>query len=240
MSFHSELEYSGNIEKVVGVQFSIMSPEEIRARAVVDITKAETFAGSVPVNNGLFDVNMGVLDNGKICPTDCLDNRFCPGYFGKIELAMPVFYVHFLQYVVQTLEKICYKCGSILLRDEDRKELARILARKKGSKRYAEINTVMKKSSSRAENRVCSKCHREQPEKYKKEELAKIVAYWKGEAKGVGGKSMVLSPEYVLILFKRLSDDDCELLGFHPKYSRPEWMICQVLPVCPPSVPPIR
>ena len=30
---------------------------------------------------------MGVNDHGKICPTDGLDNKFCPGYFGHIELA---------------------------------------------------------------------------------------------------------------------------------------------------------
>ena len=29
---------------------------------------------------------MGVSEYGKICPTDGLDSRECPGYFGHIEL----------------------------------------------------------------------------------------------------------------------------------------------------------
>ena len=50
-----------------------------------------------PVVNGLFDPRMGVIDHGKICPTDNLDNRFCPSYFGHIELVLPVFQNPFIQ-----------------------------------------------------------------------------------------------------------------------------------------------
>ena len=39
-------------------------------------------------------------------------------------------------------------------------------------------------------------------------------------------------------LLKRISDEDIELMGFHPKYARPEWMIITVLPVPPPAVRP--
>jgi DNA-directed RNA polymerase II subunit RPB1 len=241
MSFYPELEYNGDIEKVIGVQFSIMSPEEIRRRSVVEVTKPETFSGNVPVNNGLFDIHMGVLDNGKFCKTDGLNNRFCPGYFGSIELAMPVFYIHFMNYIIKTLENICYRCGSILLTDEDKEEITRTLAKKKGYKRYIEANRIIteKKNSKKGKKKenTCHKCNRLQPDKYKKEELAKIVAYWGADA-GEGQSTLQMTPEYVLILFKRLNDADCELLGFHPKYSRPEWMICQVLPVCPPAVRP--
>ena len=39
-------------------------------------------------------------------------------------------------------------------------------------------------------------------------------------------------------LFRRISDDDCEILGFSRYWCRPDWMICQALPVPPPSVRP--
>ena len=48
----------------------------------------------------------------------------------------------------------------------------------------------------------------------------------------------VLAPEEVLEIFRKISDDDCRLLGFNPKYSRPDWMIIQNLAVCPPQVRP--
>lgn len=42
----------------------------------------------------------------------------------------------------------------------------------------------------------------------------------------------------VLSILKRISDDDCKLLGFNPQYARPDWMILQVLPIPPPPVRP--
>lgn len=42
----------------------------------------------------------------------------------------------------------------------------------------------------------------------------------------------------VLGVLKRISDEDCQLLGLDPKYARPDWMILQVLPIPPPPVRP--
>ncbi|RVW51079.1 DNA-directed RNA polymerase II subunit 1 [Vitis vinifera] len=47
-----------------------------------------------------------------------------------------------------------------------------------------------------------------------------------------------LSAERVLNVLKRISDEDCILLGLNPKYARPDWMILQVLPIPPPPVRP--
>ena len=56
-----------NCSKVIGIQFSIMSPEEIVKGSVAEITNRETYVNNKPVIGGLFDPRMGVLDNGKIC-----------------------------------------------------------------------------------------------------------------------------------------------------------------------------
>lgn len=44
--------------------------------------------------------------------------------------------------------------------------------------------------------------------------------------------------EDILKIFKRISEKDMEMMGFNPKWNRPEWMICSVLPVPPPAVRP--
>lgn len=44
--------------------------------------------------------------------------------------------------------------------------------------------------------------------------------------------------DQVLNVLKRISDEDCLLLGLNPKYARPDWMILQVLPDPPPHVRP--
>ena len=59
--------------RIVGIQFGIMSPEEIRKMSVAKITTRDTYENNKPVVNGLFDPRMGVLDPGLICPTDGLN-----------------------------------------------------------------------------------------------------------------------------------------------------------------------
>lgn len=51
-------------------------------------------------------------------------------------------------------------------------------------------------------------------------------------------KGTLCSFPQVLQIFKRISDADAILLGFHPQYARPEWLILQVLPIPPPPVRP--
>ena len=87
-----------NPAKIVGVQFSILSPTEIRNSSVAEITSRDTYVGSKPVIGGLFDPRMGVLEPGLVCPTDGNDYIKCPGYFGHIELARPVYYIQYLIY----------------------------------------------------------------------------------------------------------------------------------------------
>ncbi|KAI5438680.1 DNA-directed RNA polymerase II subunit 1 [Lathyrus oleraceus] len=48
----------------------------------------------------------------------------------------------------------------------------------------------------------------------------------------------LLCPLKVLSVLKRISDEDCQLLGLNPKYARPDWLILQVLPIPPPPVRP--
>ena len=115
MSMFQELDYNADIQKVSGVQFSILSPDEIRRRSVAEITTNETYEGDIPKVGGLFDPRMGVLDHGKKCSTDELDNRHCPGYFGHIELAKKVFHIHHLKYTIKTLSNVCYKCSKLLV-----------------------------------------------------------------------------------------------------------------------------
>ena len=115
MSIFQELDYNSNIDIVVGVQFSVLSPDEIRRRSVAEIFTQETYDGDTPKIGGLFDPRMGILDHGKICPTDQLDNRHCPGYFGHIELALPVFHIQYLKYIIQTLKAVCWKCSKLLI-----------------------------------------------------------------------------------------------------------------------------
>jgi DNA-directed RNA polymerase II subunit RPB1 len=81
-------------------------------------------------------------------------------------------------------------------------------------------------------------CGTLQPKSIRKEGLATIFAEWKNE--GVDAEPIIIkvTPEMVLKNFKRISDDDVTFMGFSPVFSRPDWMICQVMSVPPPAVRP--
>ncbi len=101
MSNKSGIKSEMNPSKIIGIQFSLLSPEEIRKGSVSHITSRDTYVNNKPVINGLFDPRMGVLEPGLICPTDGLNYMETPGYFGHIELARPVFYIQYLKHILK-------------------------------------------------------------------------------------------------------------------------------------------
>ena len=78
-------------DTIVSVQFGIANPDDIRKRSVVQVTTDKTYQSNQPVPNGVFDGRFGVIENGKVCPTCKQTNQLCPGHFGHIELARPVY-----------------------------------------------------------------------------------------------------------------------------------------------------
>ena len=107
--------------KIVGIQFSIGSPEEIRNNSVVEITSRDTYINNKPVLCGLFDPRMGVLEPGTICPTDGFTYIDTPGYFGHIELARPVIFTQHLKDILKITRCVCYKCSKLLVNKNDHK-----------------------------------------------------------------------------------------------------------------------
>ena len=158
---------------VSGLQFSIMSPQEIRKNSVVEVTKHETYDKDVPVIKGLFDRRMGTTDMGKVCNTCHLKNTDCPGHFGHIELAMPVYNYHFSDIIVKTLKCICFRCGKLRVNKES---IIIENIRKKSSKaRSADIYELASKISRCGEDTEDG-CGCLQPVKYKMDGISGILA----------------------------------------------------------------
>jgi DNA-directed RNA polymerase II subunit RPB1 len=228
MSLYKELSYDHDFDQIKGIQFCVMSPDEIQKRSVAEITKSETFNGNEPVYNGLFDPRMGVIDHNKVCVTCKQKNTFCPGHFGHINLAKPIFYVHFFETVRKTLKCVCFRCSKLLV-DPNNADVKALEAKKLS--RQKRWDAMCKLS---AKEKKCPQCSAKQPA-ITKEGMLKISLEWKEKE---NSEKLVLHAEEVLQILSRITDHDAELLGFHPKYNRPEWMICTVLPVPPPAVRP--
>ena len=223
--------------KIIGIQFSILSPEEIRNGSVAEITNRDTYINNKPVIGGLFDPRMGVLDPGLICPTDGLDYMKTPGYFGHINLARPVYYIQYLSTLIKIIRCTCIKCGKLLI---DKNKYNYTL-KMRDDERWNFIFSLASKIKRCGED-THDGCGCKQPSKIKKEGLATLIAEW-DNVEGLSSEeseklSVKLLPEIVLKNMRRISDEDISFMGFSPIWSRPEWMICQVLAVPPPAVRP--
>ena len=239
--------YYKSPSKIIGIQFSMLSPEEIRRNSVVEVTSRDTYINNKPVIGGLFDPRMGVLEPGTICPTDGMTYIDTPGYFGHIELARPLFFMQHLKEIMKFCRCVCFKCSKLLINKNEYKHILD----KRAEDRWDYVNTLATKIK-RCGEKTDDGCGCKQPDKIKVEGMATIYAIWENidssegtetagavAVPGEKGKIVIkLTPEIILKIFKRISDDDVYFMGFNPLWSRPEWMICQVLPVPPPAVRP--
>ena len=258
MSLYKELAYdNGDIDLVTGVQFCIMSPDDIRSRSAVEVS-AQTYSHNEPVHGGLFDRRMGVVEPNVLCQTCEQRNNFCPGHFGHIELARPVFHAHFFEMVRRLLRCICFRCSRVPIILADMPEVRRISEAKRISrqKRWELIHKILQKIKK------CPHCGMRQPDKCSRYGILRIELEWRSSASASSAvaaadeepnssnsnaanssqypanSKIILGADDVLRMFRRMTDEDITLLGFCKHQNRPEWMICTVLLVPPPSVRP--
>ena len=220
--------------RIIGVQFSMLSPEEIRKNSVVEISSRDTYINNKPVVGGLFDPRMGVLEPGIICPTDGYTYIDTPGYFGHIEMARPVFWIQHIKEIMKITKCICYKCSKLLINKNQHKHILDYSA----DKRWHYI-TNLRSNINRCGECTDDGCGCLQPSKIRLEGFSNIKATIEYQNEDQNERVEIeLTPEILLRQFKRISDEDVSFMGFSPVWSRPEWMICQVLPVPPPAVRP--
>ncbi len=211
-------------KKVDVITFGILSPKMIKKMASAKVVTPELYdKEGYPVDGGLMDIRMGVIDPGLKCKTCGQKLKECPGHFGYIEMARPVIHINFVQRILQILRGTCHECGRALFPQAKINKLKKELtdmdqtygldARRKVSKNImANIKSVGK----------CPHCTALQA----KITLEKPSTYLEDEKR--------LSPIEVRTRLEKITDEDCELFGLNPEFIRPEWMVLTVL-----SIPPV-
>ena len=160
---------------VVGVQFGIMGPEEIRKRSVVEITKHDTYDKDTPVIKGLFDIRMGTTDMNRVCGTCNQDNINCTGHFGHIELSRPVYHYQYISTIQKLLKCTCVECSRLLI-NKNSPEVKSLL--KKSNKfRWTELYKMSQKLT-RCGQENDEGCGAKPPDKFKLEGMDGIHAVW--------------------------------------------------------------
>ena len=239
------IEQDIDIETVKGIQFSLLSPDEIIKRSVCEVTKTDTYAGNEPVVNGLFDIRMGALELNRLCGTCGLKASLCPNHMGHIVLETPLFHIMFYDVTRKLMKCMCFHCSKLIISEDTtdkhfKEEINRIKGIKNNLKRFEGYVKFITAVQSKYKNGgICgfdgsTGCENKLHYNVKKTPFKLHLEYMENKVK----EEVEITAEQVLKVFRRLSDKDIEMLGFNPIWSRPEWLLCTVLPVPPPAVRP--
>ncbi|MBN1133815.1 MAG: DNA-directed RNA polymerase subunit A', partial [Methanosarcinaceae archaeon] len=145
-------------KRIAAIKFGLISPKEIRKMSVTAIITADTYDDDgYPIDMGLMDLRLGVIDPGLKCKTCVGRAGECPGHFGHIELVAPVIHVGFNKTIRKTLRSICRKCSSLLLEPAKKKEYLEQFATLKEMGHLPDeiANNVFKDA---AKTKVCPYC----------------------------------------------------------------------------------
>jgi len=193
------------------IEFGIINSEMIKRMAVARITKTELYdQEGYPIEGGLMDPRLGVVDPGVRCRTCGGSVGECQGHFGYLELTKPIVHVHYAKILFGILKLICKKCSRVLI---DEKEIEKIRDKKLS---FKELLKMTKKK--------CPFCGAEQG----KIKFIKPYSFIEG--------NQILNPVNVRERMEKIPTEDLELIGL--KKMRPEWLILTLLPISPVIVRP--
>lgn len=213
---------------VKSIQFGVLSPKMIKETSAAKVVTPELYdKEGYPVDGGLMDLRLGVIDPGLRCKTCGQRLKECPGHFGHIELARPIVHVKFVPILLSLLRSTCRDCGKILVPEKEIPVISERLASAEAEggldRRRAVLKEIMAELKSTAK---CPHCKAEQH----KISIEKPTTFLED------GKR--ISPIEVRAWLEKISDDDCALLGFNTKLARPEWLILTIMPIPPVTMRP--
>ena len=115
-------------KRVKAVEFGVLSPKMIKKMSVCKVVTPELYdKEGYPVDGGLMDTRMGVIDPGLVCRTDGQKLKECPGYFGYIELARPAIHINYIKIIYLLLRSTCRDCGRVLIPEEKIRKYSKYL-----------------------------------------------------------------------------------------------------------------
>jgi DNA-directed RNA polymerase subunit A' len=217
-------------KRIKEIRFGLISPNEFRKMSVTRVITADTYDDDgFPIEMGLMDPKMGVIDPGLRCKTCAGRAGECPGHFGHVELIAPVIHVGFVKLIRKMLRATCRECSALLLDSTQKKKyLEQIRVLKKMGQPIEDITNEVFKEARKT--KTCMYCGATQLE-IKVEKPSTYIEKTKDH-------DHKLMPSDIRVRFEKMTNDDIEVMGLDPKNARPEWMIMTVLPVPPVTMRP--
>jgi len=215
-------------KKVNSIQFGILSPKMIKSMASAKVVTPELYdKEGYPVDGGLMDIRLGVIDPGLHCKTCGSKLKECVGHFGHIELARPVIHIKFVKMILILLRSCCRECGRAMLEESKVKQLRVEYEKVKKDQGVTGVRDYTKTIIAKIKSiNKCPHCK----EKQKKLALEKPSVFLEEEKR--------LSPIEIRSRLEKIQDDDLFLFNIDSQFFRPEWSVLTVLPVPPVTMRP--
>jgi DNA-directed RNA polymerase subunit A' len=192
--------------------------------STVRVVTADTYDDDgYPIEGGLMDLKLGVIDPGLRCKTCGGSINSCAGHFGHIELVRPVVHIGYVKVVLTLLKATCKKCGRILLDSAQIERYKALMLKEEKEEEEERTIAVLEKSKKIMK---CPHCGQKQDQI----KLLKPTTFFEGDQR--------LLPSQIRERLERIPDHDLKLLGINPKVARPEWGVLTVLPVPPVTTRP--
>lgn len=209
-------------KRIGGVKFSVMSPEQIRKMSVLEIKSPDLYdKDGFPVEGGLMDPHLGVVERGRRCKTCGQTMDKCTGHFGHIELVRPVIHVGFFKKIDLLLNIICKDCSRLVLSDD---EINSIAKQKQKEEFYS---TLLTRGRGKT---ICPHCGAKKP----KIKLDPPTNFYIENAEVEGGFAKIY-PNEIREIVEKVKNDDLKKIQFNV---RPETFILTVLPIPPVNMHP--
>ena len=215
-------------KKIDSIVFGVASPKLIKKMASVKIVTPELYdKEGYPVDGGLMDIRLGVIDPGLRCKTCGCKLKECIGHFGYIELARPVVHIKFVSLILNILRCTCNECGRIKMpEDKISKALAKLKRAEDEGGLEGRRDVVKEITSELRTTNKCPYCRAKQS----KISLEKPTTFVEADKR--------LNPIEVRSRLEKVPDDDLILLGIDARFMRPEWGILTVMPIPPVTIRP--
>ncbi|MFA4887336.1 MAG: DNA-directed RNA polymerase subunit A' [Candidatus Nanoarchaeia archaeon] len=221
-------------KKVSAMVFGLLSPDAIKKMACAKIVTPELYdKEGFPVDGGLMDVRLGVIDPGIRCKTCGGNLKECMGHFGYMDLARPVVHIKYSDVILTFLKNTCRDCGKVLadkrIKIEVEEDEPVVVVSEDASPEtipLPEEAPPVKKEAASKTVKKCPYCGAKQlPIK-----LERPSTYLEEEKR--------VTPIDIHTRLSRITDEDVEKLGLNPIFARPDWMVLTILPVPPVTIRP--
>ncbi|MDD3159668.1 MAG: DNA-directed RNA polymerase subunit A' [Candidatus ainarchaeum sp.] len=208
------------MKKIGRIDFTILSPEMIRKMSGIEIQNPETYdKDGFPMEGGLMDPHLGVINPGIKCKTCGQTMKNCSGHFGHLELERPVIHSEFGRRLEIVMACTCKECNRLLINDN---EIAKLEEQTKGkikdfSKEIMTKSKLIKK---------CPHCNAE----VGKVLLDKPTNFYYNKER--------IYPTQIREWVEKVPENDLKLLGYEISRVRPEFFVLTVLQVPPVTIRP--